>query len=156
MFDETLASYYAGWGRYQDLLVASVAPLTPEHLKLRAAPNQREVWTLVAHIIAARVWWFHSIMGEGAAGLELMRTWDDEGQPQRSAAELEEGLERTWAMIHHSLMRWTAADFPQEFIRRGESLSRQWIIWHVIEHDLNHGGELFLTLGMHGLPTPDL
>ena len=30
------------------------------------------------------------------------------------------------------------------------------IIWHVIEHDLHHLGELFLTCGMHGLPVPDL
>lgn len=156
MSQEPLALYYQGWDRYQDLLVAAVAPLTPEQLALRAAPNQREVWTIAAHIIATRVWWFHSIMGEGDPVLEHMQTWDDDGQPQRSAAELEEGLERTWAMIQHCLRRWTAADLGQKFVRRDESLSRQWIIWHVIEHDLNHGGELFLTLGMHGLPTPDL
>jgi hypothetical protein len=24
----------------------------------------------------------------------------------------------------------------------GYELSRQWVIWHVIEHDLHHGGEL--------------
>jgi uncharacterized damage-inducible protein DinB len=36
------------------------------------------------------------------------------------------------------------------------TLTRQWILWHVLEHDLRHGGELFLTLGIHGLPTPDL
>jgi uncharacterized damage-inducible protein DinB len=156
MSDGSLATYYKGWDHYQDLLVAAVAPLTSEQLALRAAPNQRNVWTIAAHIIAARVWWFHSIMGEGDARLEQLQTWDDDGQPQRSAAELEEGLERTWAMIQACLKRWTAADFGQHFIRRGESLSRQWIIWHVVEHDLNHGGELFLTLGLHGLPTPDL
>ncbi len=156
MPDQSLATYYAGWDRYQDLLVTAVAPLTPEQLTLRAAPSQREVWVIAAHIIAARVWWFHSIMGEGDTRLEPMQTWDDPGQPQRSAAELEEGLERTWAMISACLKRWTAADFDQHFIRRDESLSRQWILWHVIEHDLNHGGELFLTLGIHGLPTPDL
>ncbi|HEX3271566.1 MAG TPA: DinB family protein [Ktedonobacterales bacterium] len=156
MSNESLATYYAGWDRYQDLLVTAVAPLTSEQLALRAAPNQRPAWTIVAHIIAARVWWFHSIMGEGDASLASLQTWDDDGQPQRSAAELEEGLERTWGMINHCLKRWTAADFGQQFVRRDETLSRQWIIWHVIEHDMNHGGELFLTLGIHGLPTPDL
>ena len=30
-------------------------------------------------------------------------------------------------------------------------LSRAWILNHVMEHDLHHGGELALTLGMHGL-----
>ncbi|HEX4716084.1 MAG TPA: DinB family protein [Ktedonobacteraceae bacterium] len=30
-------------------------------------------------------------------------------------------------------------------------MTRQWIIWHVIEHDLHHGGEISLILGTHGL-----
>ena len=38
MSDQSLATCYAGWDRYQDLLVATVAPLTPEQLALRAAP----------------------------------------------------------------------------------------------------------------------
>src|SRR4029453_5302873 len=109
MSNESLATNYAGWDRYQDLLVAAVAPLEPEQLVLRAAPNQRNVWTIAAHIIAARVYWFHRILGEGGAGLASLQSWDDDGQPQRSAAELEEGLERTWGMIHHCLKRWTAA-----------------------------------------------
>jgi uncharacterized damage-inducible protein DinB len=34
--------------------------------------------------------------------------------------------------------------------------SRQWVIWHMLEHDLHHAGELFLTLGMYGLVGLDL
>jgi uncharacterized damage-inducible protein DinB len=26
------------------------------------------------------------------------------------------------------------------------------VVWHVLEHDLHHGGELSLTLGLHGIP----
>ena len=37
-----------------------------------------------------------------------------------------------------------------------DALSRQWVIWHVIEHDLHHGGEVSLMLGTHGLAAPDL
>jgi uncharacterized damage-inducible protein DinB len=39
---------------------------------------------------------------------------------------------------------------------RGNVRTRGWIIWHVVEHDLHHGGELSLTLGMHGVPALDL
>jgi uncharacterized damage-inducible protein DinB len=35
-------------------------------------------------------------------------------------------------------------------------LVRGWIVWHVIEHDLHHGGEVSFTLGMHGLAAPDI
>jgi hypothetical protein len=30
------------------------------------------------------------------------------------------------------------------------------VVWHLIEHDLHHGGEVSLILGMHGLGAPDL
>ena len=51
---------------------------------------------------------------------------------------------------------------PGEYIFRGEragepyKLSRQWVNWHVIEHDLHHGGELSFSLGAHHLAAPDL
>jgi len=32
-----------------------------------------------------------------------------------------------------------------------DEVARGWIIWHVIEHDLHHGGELSYSLGAHGL-----
>ena len=32
------------------------------------------------------------------------------------------------------------------------SKSRAWVVWHVLEHDLHHGGEVSLTLGVHGIP----
>jgi uncharacterized damage-inducible protein DinB len=28
---------------------------------------------------------------------------------------------------------------------------RQWIVWHVLEHEIHHGGELSLALGMSGV-----
>lgn len=34
--------------------------------------------------------------------------------------------------------------------------SRQWIIWHVLEHDIHHGGELSSILGAHGLAAVNL
>jgi uncharacterized damage-inducible protein DinB len=40
--------------------------------------------------------------------------------------------------------------------RRTALPSRQWIIWHVLEHDIHHGGELSFLLGMYGVPAIDL
>ena len=30
-------------------------------------------------------------------------------------------------------------------------ITRQWVIWHLLEHDLHHGGEISLTLGANGI-----
>jgi hypothetical protein len=43
--------------------------------------------------------------------------------------------------------------------RSGEvrpAVSRQQIIWGVLEHDIHHGSEISTTLGVHGLPVVEL
>jgi uncharacterized damage-inducible protein DinB len=152
----TLARFYQGWDRYQQLLVEAISPLSAEQIAFHAAPHLRPVSTLAAHIISARARWFQLVMGEGGPEIGPLQAWDREGSPDRSAAELTEGLRTTWHLIESCLGRWTPDMLTDSFTRRDQTFTRQWIIWHVIEHDLHHGGELFFTLGMHGLPTPDL
>jgi uncharacterized damage-inducible protein DinB len=79
--------------------------------------------------------------------------------PLRSAGELVQGLETTWLLMQEAIARWTPDDWVQEY--PGEEgdppvLTRAWILWHLIEHDLHHGGELSLTLGIHGIAAPDI
>lgn len=151
-----LIDVYSGWENYQQLMVEAIAPLTPDQLTLRAAPDLRSIGEIATHMIGARARWFYEGMGAGGPEIEPLRQWDREGQPVRNAAELEEGLETTWRVIHDCLTRWTTDDLAVEVFARGKTRTRRWIIWHVIEHDLRHGGEISLTLGMHGLRAPDL
>ncbi len=156
----SLSLFYKGWDVYQQRLVEAIAPLTLEQLALRSSPQNWSVGMLVSHIVATRVWWFHTRMGEGSADLAPLASWDEnEGEPLRPAAELVVGLERTWQMIQDALARWDPADLDQVFPPYGEgsfARSRQYIIWHVIEHDIHHGGELSSILGAHGLAAVDL
>lgn len=154
----TLSAVYDGWGAYQRELVAAIAPLTPDQLALRAAPTLRSVAEIAGHIVSARVAWFHETMGEGDVSLASLRAWDNRDHPQTplNAAELERGFERTWALIADALDRWTTADLGAEFERGGHRLTRQEIIWHVLEHDLHHGGEISILLGSQGLTGLDI
>ena len=153
-----LIKYYSGWETYQSHLVQAVTPLTADQLKLKSAAHMWSVMTLAAHIIAARVYWFHTVMGEGPESLKPLQHWDEEGEPSRSAAELVEGFQETWSLIEDCLQRWSDADLDQTFRRptNDESYTRQWIIWHMLEHDLHHGGELSFLLGTHHIPALDL
>jgi uncharacterized damage-inducible protein DinB len=152
--------FYNGWQTYQELLIKAIAPLTDEQLALRAAPHLRSIRENLTHIIAVRVRWFNGLMGEGNGDIVPVGEWDSRGQPERSATELVAGLERTLRFVQECLTRWTPTDLDYVFKGSWEgedyALSRQWVIWHVIEHDLHHGGEISLTLGMHGLTAPDL
>lgn len=97
-YDNSL--FYKGWDVYQQRLVAAIAPLTAEQLALRSSPHNWSVGMIATHIVAARVWWFHTKMDEGSAELAAFELWDfgicEEGEdPLHSAAELVDGLERS-------------------------------------------------------------
>ena len=160
-----LTMFYQGWASYQRSLAGMLAPLTPEQLA-RPIPGHRWTIGMVAqHLVANRVWWFQVWMGEGDPALAPIAHWDPADpveQPPLTASELVAGLEATWRMVEDALARWTPADLGQVFqppaaLRPEERdsyppFSRQWIIWHVLEHEIHHGGELSSALGALGLP----
>lgn len=49
---------------------------------------------------------------------------------------------------------WVEAARQSNVVR--PAISLQWIIWHVLEHDIHHGSEISTTLGMHDLPVVEL
>lgn len=156
----TLTTIYEYWKLYQDHLRDALAPLTPEQLALRAGPAQRTVGEIAAHIIGARAGWFTEFLGEDWGAAKEMSESDADGAPAPSGTELIRGLETTWQLMTDALARWTSEDmlktFPREWRGEQYALSRSWVIWHLLEHDLHHGGELSLSLGIYGLTAPDI
>jgi uncharacterized damage-inducible protein DinB len=149
----TLAMFYKQWQTYQEQIKAAVAPLTAEQLALRAAPSLRSIGENAAHIIGCRIGWFTYTLGETAS--DDVKAWGDNEESARSTTELVQGLDASWQLVADCLGRWNNDDMQQTFPDDWEGqivhLSRAWIVWHVLEHDLHHGGEISLTLGMYGL-----
>jgi uncharacterized damage-inducible protein DinB len=190
----SLFPFYAGWGIYNQRLVAAIAPLTLAQLALRNTPQTWSMGMYATHIVADRAWWFHARMGEGSADLTPLELWalgvcEADVDPCHPATELVAGLEKTWQMIQNTLARLTPADLEQAYsplddaerVRHAKlvepalqpfaqmwvekarlagevspAVSLQWIIWHVLEHDIHHGSEISTILGVHGLPVVEL
>jgi uncharacterized damage-inducible protein DinB len=159
-----LSTFYQGWEQYNEALERALSPLDAQQLSLQAAPHLWSVRMMANHIIAARAWWFHSCMSDGAPELARFPDYDEGDESvEREAPAIVSGLRETWAGLAARLGVWTVDDVEARFQRpvpnaAGERpwRTRQWIIWHVAEHDLHHGGEISLTLGMHGLPGIDM
>ena len=170
----TLTTFYTSWRAYQDRLKSALAPLTAEQLALRAAPGLRSVGEIALHIVGCRMFWLTEVLGEaGGEATKAYAAWNEAalgapyasqsefaqalGAPIPTAAGLVRGLGDTWRLMADCLARWSPADMQQTSPDDGEEGgtpvegSRAWVVWHVLEHDLHHGGELSLTLGIHGL-----
>jgi uncharacterized damage-inducible protein DinB len=159
----TLAIVYSGWEADQQRLVSIISALAQEQLSLRAARHLRTVGALASHIVAARARMSHWILRQGPDDLDALAYRDGADQPAppviRSAAELTNGLETTWRVMSGSLHRWTVADLSDviEWNYLGETslFTRRQVIWNLVRHDYHHGGEITLTLGLHGIATPE-
>jgi len=150
------------WQAYQHAVSAALAPLTLEQLALRPAPNLRSIGELACHIIGSRAGWFSWVLDAGDEDFKAYEQWHKPapGSAPRTANELVAGLAATWQVMRQMIADCTLADLREEITRerggRTRVFTRGWVICHVMEHDLHHGGELSLTLGMHGLHAPDM
>jgi len=161
-----LATFYKpGWEHYQHALVQTIAPLSSAQLALALGPQQRSIGELLEHMLGARFNWFHLWMGEGDPKLD----WNDDENTDEpgvyKAASLVAMFEQSWHVISSALDRWTSADLKQLFsppashqawlrdqgLEEAPPHPRQWIVWHVMEHEIHHGGELSLALGNYGV-----
>jgi uncharacterized damage-inducible protein DinB len=157
----TLTTFYTCWKAYQDQIKGALALLTAEQLELRAAPYLRSIGENALHIIGCRAFWFTDFLGEDEdSEMKVYTGWNEValalGAPVPTTAELAQGLDRTWQCMADCLARWSPDDmrrtFPDNWDGKQVDVSRAWVVWHVMEHDLHHGGELSLTLGLHRLP----
>ena len=166
-----LAQVFDGWNGYQTSLLHAVEPLTPAHLSWRPAADRRSVGELVRHISLGRITWFSRIgvPGIGEVAQRVPR-WFTDGDGSRHAVEesvlcdqpavLAEWLTLSWQPVERILNEWTVDDlfqtYPHRFRGTDYKVSRQWTVWRIMSHDMHHGGQLAMMLGMQGIEAFEL
>ncbi len=156
-----LAKIFNGWEEYNTSLVHAIQPITPEQLAWRPAADLRSVGELAGHIALGRVFWFARMPAPGS--LELLKKAMEVGDEAAIAGNKEailSWLKDSWQMIANTINQWTVQDlwrtYRQEYSGKAYQVSYQWTIWRILIHDMHHGGELALSLGMQGLHLPEL
>ena len=163
----TIRSAYDMWPQYNRRLRDVVAALTDEQLAIRPAPDLLPIWATVGHTAAMRVYWLCGVVGEPGAETTPFRVdggatidWADDLDHPRSAGELAAALDSSFAIVDGCLDRWTTDMLTDEIERSfGDTVqihTRSSILQRLLTHEAWHAGELSQTLGIHGLPQPDL
>jgi uncharacterized damage-inducible protein DinB len=169
---QSLAQVYDGWQGHQTSLVQAIAPLTAGQLRWRPAPSLNSVGELARHISLGRLTWFVRMAAPGSAALAAqIKTWEQDSDGNQhivegalpiteQAADLVHWLQATWQMIERTLTDWTVSDLAQTYRHKWNgdvyAVSRQWTIWRILTHDVHHGGQISLMLGMQGLTAFEL
>ncbi|MFN2236508.1 MAG: DinB family protein [Anaerolineales bacterium] len=169
---DSLTVVLDGWNGYQKSLVSAVKPLTPEQLAWRPAAKLNSVEELVRHISLGRITWFRRMHAPGSAEISSqVKHWGQDTDGNQyidekkieiagQASALVHWLELSWQIIDQTLTTWKIADLSQSYrhVWNGTAyaVTRQWTIWRILSHDIHHGGELSLMLGMQGIEAFEL
>jgi uncharacterized damage-inducible protein DinB len=170
--DDSLASVYDGWDGYRQSIINAVTPLTAQQLAWRPSVDLRSVGELVRHIALGPIDWFLRMDAPGSREMaSRIDAWTEDPHGDRyvvedaiamtdQASELTKWLETSRQMINQTLETWTVEDLKKTYHHtwRGNkyAISRQWTIWRIMAHDLHHGGELAVMLGMQDLENFEL
>jgi len=162
----TIRSAYGMWPQYNRRIRDAVAALTDAQLAIRPAPDQLPIWAAMGHSAAMRVYWLCDVVGEPGAegtpfwdGTTTVDWADDLDEPHR-ADELAGAWDSTFMIVEGCLDRWTIDMLDDEIERPFNGTvqvhTRASILQRLLTHEAWHAGELSQTLGIHGLPQPDL
>ncbi|MCA9919163.1 MAG: DinB family protein [Anaerolineales bacterium] len=168
----TLMQIYEGWAGHQTSLVHAIAPLTPDQLSWRPTEHLFSVGELARHISLGRLTWFLRMGAPGSATLaQQIDDWaeDEDGNAYivesnlaiaETAVDLVHWLEVTGNMVAATLNSWPVGDLHQTYRHTWNGdvydVSRQWTIWRILSHDIHHGGQIALMLGMQGIEAFEL
>ena len=157
----SLSKIFEGWEGYHHSILHAIQSLSPQQLTWQPTPKLRSVGQLTSHIALGRLGWFVRLQAPGSQELyqqAIKIGWEAGISSQKD--EIIHWLEMTWQVIADSLTQWSIDDlwrtFEQEYQGVNYRISYQWMIWRILAHDLHHGGELAVMLGMQGIEIPEL
>ena len=162
----SIRMFYDRWTQYNRRLTEVVRAMSDEQLAIQPAPDGSPIWATVGHTAGVRVYWLCGVLGEPGAETTPFTDplsgagWEDDLSHPRTAAELVEALNTTWAIIDRCLDQWTPAKLQEPVERfygdERQIHSRASILQRLLTHEAYHCGELSQTLGIAGQPQIDL
>jgi uncharacterized damage-inducible protein DinB len=140
------------WQSVRRGLIEALDMLNDEQLQFVPRKGLWSLGQVACHIADAEDGWFRYV-ATGELG-----EW-----PQFEAEEYPtvESVKRLLTEVHDRtevyLTNLDDADLEQIILAPwGSRFPLRWIIWHVLEHEISHRGEIYLMLGLMGMEAPDV
>jgi len=147
------AEYFDHWGKVWRDLQLAVAILHDEHLGFRPAERySRTVGDILRHIINVEQGWIHFVVRRS------LKAWPEESDGRLVTIQaIQAELTRTHKETLEYLTTVPMDDFNRIVQVPGDGTPKLgWILWHVLEQQIHHRGELFLCLSLLGMDRPKI
>ena len=144
---------FAHWAEVRKGLYQALDKLTGAELDFVPRQGLWSLGTVARHIANAEEGWFRYVVTR-----ELPQ-WPGEytAEAYSTVASIKSLLAEVHARTEAYLTGVDIADLDRVLeLPWSEQLSLRQIIWHVLEHEIHHRGEIYLMLGLMGLEAPDV
>jgi uncharacterized damage-inducible protein DinB len=141
-----LTQFFSHWNQVRADLLSTIDQFSDSDLTYVPFNQSWSVGQIALHIAEAEDGWFRYAVTRELGAFPEYRL-DDYPTKEDIKAVLAAVHARIWQYIELS-----NNDDPGRVIEVpwGESIPFLWIIWHVVEHEIHHRGELSLILGLLG------
>ena len=147
-----LSDIFSNYFTVRAELVAALEGLPPEQWAWKAAGHPNSIAWLAVHIAETEYWWITDV-ALGRADKARYDTFTADLPPDSILSLLEE--------MHGEVRRYLEEepldDWDTVFYRipgEAEKVSKRWLIWHVVEHQARHRGQIFMPMHIQGLEVP--
>lgn len=144
------AEYFDHWIKIWRDLMRAVSMLSDDDLTFRASENyKRSIGDILRHLINLEEGWIHYVIRRE------IDAWPAEKTELDKVATLKEEMERVHAETMEYLQALPADDFNRIIQVPDDGTPKLgWILWHVLEQQIHHRGELYLCLSLLGMERP--
>lgn len=142
-----LTEYFRHWEQVRSELLSTLDKFSTNELDYKPYGEAWTVREICLHIADAEDGWLRYIVRQE------IDDWPPE--PDSGAYPCIESLKRLLNEVHDQTVAYLGGLEIEDLSRQidapwGAKLELGWIIWHVLEHEIHHRGELSLILGLLG------
>jgi uncharacterized damage-inducible protein DinB len=137
---------FSHWEQVRSGLLVMIDRFSQEELAFTPIKGGWSVGQIMLHIADCEDNWLHGVVRQE---VEPWIFYNFANYPNKAAIlrKLEQAHNKT--IVFLDSLKEGDLDKVYE-IQEGESYTLRWIIWHVLEHEIHHRGELSLALGLLG------
>lgn len=143
-----LSDYFAHWEQVHSDTLATFDKFKDDELHYIPFEGSWTAGEIMLHIAETEDGWLRCVIKQE------QKAWpeyslDDHPTTESIKDALVQAHERTTAYLAEQKLEDLQRPIPSRWVE-GETIALGWIIWHVLEHEIHHRGELSLILGQLG------
>ena len=149
-----LADFFSNYFTVRRELVKAVQSLTQSQLDWTPPNHPASIGKLLAHIADCEYFWISCVALQKEAKPDFTRF-----EKARTLAEITALLDQYHTVFTEYLNTEDIEDWDRIFYlipQSTEKVSKRWLVWHVVEHQARHRGQIFMLMRMQGIEVPDI